>query len=125
MGSGLDETEKPFTAPRWIFLISCVVTGVAFGLSMALGARLPDSIPAHWDAVGHVTRFGPKTVPLFLMPCIMAALTILSALPFLPVKRLRDPANSLSMGCTFVIMGVVFLGVHLWTLHHLQPYALK
>jgi len=50
--------------------------------------RLPNIVPLHWDAQGHVNGWGPKWMLLLLGPGMMSAIVLMfAALPWLSPKK--------------------------------------
>jgi uncharacterized membrane protein len=59
-----------------------LLVGIGFGLSAVMSQRLPDRVPSHWDAAGHVNGYTSRAWILTMMPAIMLAVAVL--LPRLP-----------------------------------------
>ena len=52
-------------------VLSWVLILAAWGFSLALYARLPESIPTHWDLHGRPDGFTPKPWGAFVTPMVM------------------------------------------------------
>lgn len=59
---------------RTTIIVSIVLIAVAVIVGIALYARLPDPIPAHWNAAGQVDGYMSKFWGVFLMPIITSVL---------------------------------------------------
>ncbi len=55
-------------------ILSWILIAVALGFSLALYARLPESIPAHWNIHGRPDGFTSKPWGAFVVPIVMIAL---------------------------------------------------
>ncbi len=55
-------------------ILSWILIAVALGFSLALYARLPESIPAHWNIHGRADGFPSKPWSAFVTPLVMIAL---------------------------------------------------
>ena len=51
-----------------------------FLVSAVVWSRVPERIPAHWNAYGHVDRYGGKWEGLLLLPAIATGLYLLMLL---------------------------------------------
>src|SRR6266699_3285784 len=59
-------------------------TYVIFGLQIIIAAIayviLPDVVPIHWDAAGHVNQYGSKLFAVLLIPAISIGIYIITRL---------------------------------------------
>jgi uncharacterized membrane protein len=58
-------------------LLSVGLVVLSFVLSAALYSRLPESIPTHWNAGGEADGFTPKPWGPFVLPLVMAGVSLL------------------------------------------------
>jgi uncharacterized membrane protein len=56
----------------WFWLL--LPLALAWGVSFWFYPRLPESLPAHWNLQGEVTRYGSRLEVLFLWPMVMTLL---------------------------------------------------
>ncbi|MEW5827323.1 MAG: SdpI family protein [Chloroflexota bacterium] len=71
------------------FTISFALVAAMLVIGAALWGRLPDPIPAHWNAAGEIDGYMPKFWGVFLMPIITAVL-----LPLFMVIPHIDPLKA-------------------------------
>jgi uncharacterized membrane protein len=86
-----------------IALLAAVVVGTAI-----VYPRLPNVIPVHWDAHGHVNGWGAKWTLFVIDPAVMVGILILfAALPWLSPKHFEVD----SFRSTYLYIMVVVLAV--------------
>jgi uncharacterized membrane protein len=79
--------------------ISFILVAIAFVAGIALWGRLPDPMPAHWNAAGEIDGYMSKFWGVFLMPIITIGLVgLFMAIPHIdPLKaniaQFRDVFN--------------------------------
>jgi uncharacterized membrane protein len=93
---------------RW----ACVsVILLSFVAGAVLYSRLPDPMPSHWDAYGHINGYLPKPFGVFLLPTLMAAICgVFSLLPQLSPRGYRMGRFEGAYGILTLAV-VCFLGV--------------
>lgn len=100
-----------------ILLLDIVIVAVVAIATAMLYARLPATIPVHWDIHGQVNGTGPRGF-LFIMVGLMAAIVLLWAvLPALSPQRFtvdQFAATWWHMGLIVVGMLGFFQGMLLW-----------
>src|SRR6476660_8899348 len=52
-------------------VLGWILIAAAWGFSFALYARLPESLPTHWDFHGRPDGFSPKAWGAFVTPAVM------------------------------------------------------
>jgi uncharacterized membrane protein len=63
-------------------VVSLLLVAAAFALAAALYARLPESVPTHWNASGVADGFVPKPWGPFVLPLVMLGMFVaLFAMP--------------------------------------------
>lgn len=71
-------------------ILSWFLIAAAWGFSLALYARLPESIPTHWNFRGQPDGFTPKPWGAFVTPLVMIALSlVLLVLPKISPRGYR------------------------------------
>jgi uncharacterized membrane protein len=88
---------------RRALLTSLAITFALFAYGVILYQALPDRVPTHWDASGHINGYGHKAIATFLMPAMMVLFTLL--IPVLPKISPRNFEIS-TFGKTFNLLMV-------------------
>jgi uncharacterized membrane protein len=71
-------------------LVSLALIVLSFAMSAVLYGRLPDPVPTHWDANGHVNGFTPKPWGAFIGPILMLGVfALLKVLPRISPQGFR------------------------------------
>lgn len=79
-----------------VFMISVILSVIAFAAAVLMYPLLPESIPIHWDVNGVIDGYGSRPF-IFLMPGVSLLLTLgLYCLPVLDPKggNIRKSGNS-------------------------------
>jgi uncharacterized membrane protein len=91
-------------------ILSRTLIVLAWGFSLALYARLPESIPTHWNFHGRPDGFTSKPWGAFVTPLVMIALYfVLLVLPKISPRGYRF--DSFLGGKLFVVAGLVVFAV--------------
>jgi len=61
---------------RCLVICGLIILATAI-YSAVIATRLPDIVPTHWNAAGHVDKYGSKWTTVLLMPCMMIGMTAL------------------------------------------------
>jgi len=94
-------TQKYFLGAAVVILASLAGTLVAY-------PHLPDVMPMHWDAHGHVNGWGPKWTVFILGPGVMTLLVLIfAALPWLSPKHFE--VETFRATYLYLMVVIVFL----------------
>ena len=80
---------------------------LSFGIAAWLSPRLPDLVPTHWDARGHVNGYMQKPFGVYVLPFTMLALHIL--LEVLP-RFASGKSRQTSLGSAYQMVHTATLG---------------
>jgi uncharacterized membrane protein len=92
---------------RLVTLVAPLLLAVQVLVTVAVYSFLPNVVPSHWDASGHVNSYAARWVYVSIMPVISLALYLFLRLIFPlvgPQSRARDWRMSRNI-LTFVIVG--------------------
>lgn len=92
---------------RLVTLVAPLLLAVQILVTVAVYSFLPNVVPSHWDATGHVNSYAARWVYVSIMPVISLALYLFLRLIFPltgPQSRARDWRMSRNI-LTFVIVG--------------------
>jgi uncharacterized membrane protein len=100
--------KRPFD---WADYVGFALGGAAVAVGRALGPRIPDPVPTHWNASGVADGFTPKPLGLYLPAIITFALAILmSVLPRISPRNFTlDPFARAFRTIKLAVTGFVFL----------------
>ena len=99
---------------RW-FPIALIAIAVL--VSIAVYPQLPDRVPTHWNARGQVDGYSSRAFGAFLIPLIMAAVAILTAiLPRIDPRPLNYAKFETTYWLTINLVLTFMLLVHFMTL---------
>ena len=91
------------------YLLMCAVVVLAtLALTLVLYARLPATIPIHWNGAGQIDGYGPRSfvfVPTALMVVFMMLWTVLPSLS--PKRFTVDTFNATYWHICFVIVALL------------------
>jgi uncharacterized membrane protein len=99
--------------------LAVLLVVLAFGASLALYPRAPESLPTHWNIHGVADGYSGKAWALFMMPLFMAVLVVLfRLLPWLSPRRFE--VDAFRSTYLFVMFMVVVLmawlhGLMIWS----------
>jgi uncharacterized membrane protein len=73
---------------KTFFLVALVLIGAVLLVTLAVYGQLPERIPVHWNARGQADGYGSRISSLIVMPSVMLAMVLLTALlPWLSPRR--------------------------------------
>lgn len=101
---------------RPMILTSLAVLGVMLAASVVAWLQLPADaqVPTHWGPDGQPDGWADKTVGLFLLPAIAAAVTALFALiPGIEPRRENLARSGKAYGATWIAVMLLLCGLHL------------
>jgi uncharacterized membrane protein len=89
---------------RTTMILLVLLAAASFALSLWAMPNLPEQIPAHWNAVGVVDRYAPRSTALWQMPLIILGTGLL--LLFLPmIDPLRKNVDQFRPAFHWLILG--------------------
>ncbi len=98
---------------RTALVTSILLAIVAAGYSAYLYPSLLDQIPSHWNINGQPDQWGPKGFTLFLMPGIIALMTLLiPALPYLSPQKFKIDDFRGTYNTIMVLVALMMTSMH-------------
>jgi len=92
--------------------LNWALIALAFGVAAWLSPRIPELVPTHWDARGHVNGYMRKPLGVYILPLIMLGLHgLLTALPRVASKG----SNGELLGRTYSVIHTATLAFLLFT----------
>jgi uncharacterized membrane protein len=78
-----------------------------------MATRLPDIVPTHWNASGHVDGYGSKWMNLLLMPGVMLWVAVLTVgLPKLSPEKFQIEPFEGTFGTCMGLISALMLAMH-------------
>ncbi|WP_026486588.1 SdpI family protein [Caldanaerobius polysaccharolyticus] len=105
----------------WLIAVICITWIITF----AIYGRLPEKIPIHWNAAGHIDRYGAKAT-IFLSPSLTTL--IYAGMLFLPLIDPRRANYAKFTGPYRVIRSLlvlIFVIIHLMSTGAALNYSIK
>ena|ERR1041385_3304018 len=88
---------------------AAALIAIAFVLSLVAYSKLPDVVPIHWNAAGHVDGYAPRLEAVAVVPIAMLAVAAMFAvIPRRVTPRTHD--------VIFFSLLILLFAVHLWVL---------
>jgi uncharacterized membrane protein len=86
---------------------------VAALYSLYFAARMPDTVPIHWNAAGQVDGYGSKWTGLFMQPGVSLMMILLTvALPKLSPRKFEIEPFEHTYSYIMVLVGALMLCLH-------------
>lgn len=104
----------------WIFI------GAGAIASLIVYPDMPDQLPVHWNFEGEADRFASKSVALFLIPAILAAMTLIIEIRLKTDKGNKNAAvNRPNVNIIRNIVVLALMIVHAYTIYYGYGYELS
>ncbi|MES1227398.1 MAG: SdpI family protein [Armatimonadota bacterium] len=105
-------------AVLWTLLLAVV----AAAASLVVGSTLPDVVPTHWNASGHVDAYGSRNFTLWLMPGVMLGISALTwLLPRISPEKFKIEPFAKTYGVVMLLVQGLELAIHLLLLRASGP----
>ena len=88
--------------------------GLAVLYSLYMAGHMPDTVPTHWNAAGHVDAYGSKWINLLLLPGVLLFMTGLTlALPKLSPQKFEIEPFEQTYSYIMVLVTAMMLCLHI------------